>query len=275
MHKFVALMRRYCHDYTNRQDFAACDTIMVPQYTLHMGTYHLTGRDSAYKPATSRQFQQFPGLCLTINAVVTNGDRLCLRFSEHGASLRHAGALAAWSGIGLYKWDGERLTENFVEQDYYSRRGQLASGAALPVEAPAIAPWDTQPSAPNHAAEQCVRELLERGDLMKTTGVVFDDEWTGAVRQRVIEPTGAQIDDLFSAGNQVAFHTALTGLVAEDFAVGDAAAGGGAAGLGAEAAIPGQEVVLHMSGLVTLRDGQIVSGRVIRDRLGLYRRLTG
>ena len=123
MHKFVALMRRYCHDYTNRQDFAACDTIMVPQYTLHMGTHHLTGRDSAYKPATSRQFQQFPGLCLTINEVVTNGDRLCLRFSEHGASMRHAGALAAWSGIGLYKWDGERLTENFVEQDYYSRRG--------------------------------------------------------------------------------------------------------------------------------------------------------
>ena len=27
MHKFVALMHRYCHDYTNRQDFAACDTI--------------------------------------------------------------------------------------------------------------------------------------------------------------------------------------------------------------------------------------------------------
>ena len=50
---------------------------------------------------------------------------------------------------------------------------------------------------------------------------------------------------------------------AADFAAGDAAAA------------RGQEAVLHMSGLVTLRDGQIVSGRVIRDRLGLYRRLTG
>ncbi len=30
-----------------------------------------------------------------------------------------------------------------------------------------------------------------------------------------------------------------------------------------------------MSGLVTLQEGRIVSGRVIRDRLGLYRRLTG
>lgn len=263
MHKFVALMRRYCHDYTNRQDFTACDTIMVPQYTLHMGTYHLTGRDSAYKPATSRQFQQFPGLCLTVNELVTNGDRLCLRFSEHGASVRHAGALAAWGGIGLYKWDGERLTENFVEQDYYSRRAQLASGAALPVETSAIAPWDAQPAPADPSAEAIVRELLEEGDLTQTRGVVFDDEWTGAVRQRVIEPTGAQIDDLFSAGSQVAFHAALRGRVADDFAIGDVAAA------------RGQDAVLHMSGLVTLRDGQIVSGRVIRDRLGLYRRLTG
>ncbi len=254
MHPFVALMRRYCHDYTNRQDFAACDTIMVPEYTLHMGTHHLSGRDSQYKPATTRQFQQFPGLCLTVNEVVTNGERLCLRFSEHGASVRHNGARASWSGIGLYKWNGERLTENFVEQDYYSRRGQLAKGVALPVEASAIAPWDTTPSAPNREAEQVVRELLLRGDLMATDGVVFDDEWTGATRQRVIEPRGALIDDLFSAGDQVAFHAGLNGRVTRDFVPG------------------GADVVLHMSGLLTVQDGHVVSGRVIRDRLGLYRR---
>ncbi|MES1263355.1 MAG: nuclear transport factor 2 family protein, partial [Peristeroidobacter soli] len=160
MHPFVALMRRYCYDYTNRQDFDACDTIMVPEYTLHMGTHELRGRDTQYKPATSKQFQQFPGLCLTINELVTNGERLCLRFAEHGASLRHAGARAAWSGIGLYKWDGTRLTENFVEQDYYSRRTQLADGAALPVETSAIAPWDTEPAAPNVPAEELVRRFL-------------------------------------------------------------------------------------------------------------------
>lgn len=261
MHKFVALMRRYCHDYTNRQDFVACDTIMVPDYTLHMGTHVLSGRDSQYKPATSKQFQQFPGLCLTINEVVTNGDRLCLRFSEHGASVRHSGATAAWSGIGLYKWDGERLTENFVEQDYYSRRGQLAQGIPLPVETSAVAPWDAQPTGADPAAERIVRELLQSGDLTRIEGVVFDDEWTGAPRPRVIEPRGALIDDLFSAGNQVAFHAGLTGRLAADFQFGDAAR-------------REQEVVLHMSGLLTLEKGRIVGGRVVRDRLGLYRRLT-
>jgi len=261
MHKFVALMRRYCHDYTNRQDFAACDTIMVPDYTLHMGTHVLKGRDTQYKPATSKQFQQFPGLCLTINEVVTCGDRLCLRFSEHGASVRHSGAVAAWGGIGLYKWDGERLTENFVEQDYYSRRGQLARGVPLPVETSALAPWDTQPAPANPSAEQIVGTALQQNDLTQIEGVVFDDEWTGAPRQRVIEARSAVIDDLFSAGDQVAFHAAVMGRPADDFPAGDATR-------------RNQDSVLHMSGLVTLENGRIVRGRVIRDRLGLYRRLT-
>ena len=96
MDKFVALMRRYCYDYTNCQDFAACDSIMVPGYTLHMGTHDLMGRDEFYKPATQKQFDQFPGLVLTINEIITNGDRLCLRFSEHGASVRHG----LWRALG-------------------------------------------------------------------------------------------------------------------------------------------------------------------------------
>jgi len=187
---FVALMRRYCVDYTARHDLSVCDQIMSPGYTLHMGGHDVAGRDKAYKPAAAAQFGQFPGLMLTVNQIACSGDRLVLSFTEHGASSRH-GAVAAWAGIGLYRWDGERLIENFVEQDYYSRRAQLAGGTALPVEASAIAPWDTQPAAADSHAERIVRELLERGDLMQTEGVVFDDEWTGAPRQRVIEPTGA------------------------------------------------------------------------------------
>lgn len=258
MNKFVALMRRYVYDYTNRHDFAACDEIMVPGYTLHMGTYDLTGRDSHYKPATDKQFQQFPGLSLTVNEIVTNGARLSLRFSEHGASTRHNGALASWGGIGLYKWDGERLTENYVEQDYYSRREQLASGQPKPIESPALAPWDTSPQPENSAAERVVREVLTRGDLTATPGIVFDDAWTGAPLQKVLQPDGAVIDDFFSAGDQVAFRITQSGRVLADFA--------------AEPRV-GQLAFLHMTGIVTVRDGQIVGGRVIRDRLGLYRRL--
>ena len=262
MNKFVALMHRYCFDYTNAQNFAVCDEVMVPGYTLHMGAHSLSGRDEQYKPATRKQFEQFPGLCLTVNGIVTNDQRLVLHFSEHGASTRHNGARAAWSGIGLYKWDGGRLTENFVEQDYYSRRQQLSTGKAKPVETPAIAPWDTQAQPSNPSAESVLSAVLETGDLSAITALVFDDEWAGSARQRILQPTSTQIDDIFSAGDQVAFRATQSGRLLEDFTHGDAS-------------LEGREVLLYMTGLVTVRGGEVVSGRVIRDRLGLQRRLRG
>lgn len=263
MHKFVALMRRYTHAYTNLQNFAACDDIMVPGYTLHMGTYDLSGRDSHYKPATQRQFDQFPGLCLTINEIVTNGDRLCMRFSEHGASVRHNGARAVWSGIGLYKWDGERLLENFVEQDYWGRRLQLVSGRPGAVEAPAIAPWDTEPQPANEENEAVVRSLLESGGLADAPGVAFDDRWhpdSATPATRVIEPGNVAFNDLFSAGDRVAFHITQHGRLLADFSHG-------------RADRVGETVMLHMVGLLRVENGAVVSGRVVRDRIGLYRRL--
>jgi len=258
--KFVALMRRYCYDYTNCQDFAACDSIMVPGYTLHMGTHDLMGRDEFYKPATQKQFDQFPGLVLTINEIITNGDRLCLRFSEHGASVRHRLRRAAWGGIGLYKWDGERLLENYVEQDYYSRRLQLASGQPIQVENPAIAPWDTEPEAANETAEALVRDALSTGTLLKSPGVQFDDGGAAGAIQQILAPTQVRINDLFSAGDRVAFHIVQSGHLMADFAPG-------------HTDLVGTEVLLHMAGVVTVRNGEVTAGRIIRDRLGLKRRL--
>ena len=260
MDKFVALMRRYCYDYTNRQDFAACDSIMVPGYTLHMGTHDLTGRDEVYKPATQKQFSQFPGLVLTINEIMTNGDRLCLVFSEHGASVRHELRQAAWGGIGLYKWDGDRLLENYVEQDYYSRRLQLASGQSVPVENPAIAPWDTEPEPANETAEAMVRDALSTGTLLKSSGIRFDDGGAAGAIQRILAPTLVHINDMFSAGDRVAFHIAQSGYLMADFASG-------------HPGLVGTEVLLHMAGVVTVRNGEVTAGRIIRDRLGLKRRL--
>jgi hypothetical protein len=248
---FVALMRRYCIDYTARHDLSVCDDIMAPGYTLHMGTYDLTGRDEAYKPAAAAQFRQFPGLCLTVNEIICSGDRLALRFTEHGASARHDGARAAWGGIGLYRWDGRWLLENHVEQDYLARRRQLAGGGPDPVEPPAVAPWDTRSAPPDPAAEEIVRAWLAAGDL---GGVTADD---GRPPHRPLAVTRTDVGVLFSAGPRVAFHAAQHGrLTGED----PGFAGGG-------------EAMLHLAGVVRVEGGQVAGGRVISDRLGLLRRV--
>lgn len=260
MSEFVALMRRYVNDYTNRQCLEVCDEIMHPEYTLRMGEHVLSGRDELYKPAAAKQFQQFPGLCLTVNHIITNGERLLMQFSEHGASLAHDGAGAAWGGIGLYRWDGARLRENYVEQDYFSRKHQLASKQPLAVERPALAPWDTLVAAPDPALEQWARALLGRGKLDVLPAQAFDDHWSGAPVQDVLEGDHAHIDDLFSAGEYIAFRLTQSGRVSADFVANDPA-------------LSGRKAVLHMTGWMQVREGKIVQARVIRDRLGLLRRL--
>jgi hypothetical protein len=248
---FVALMRRYCIDYTARHDLSVCDDIMVPGYTLHMGVHRLAGRDKAYKPAAAAQFRQFPGLCLTVNEIICSGDRLALRFTEHGASVRHDGARAAWGGVGLYRWDGQRLLENHVEQDYFGRRRQLAGDGPDPVEPPAVAPWDTRSVRADLAAEAVVRGWLAAGDL---TGVIVDD---GHPAHRLVAAGRTDISVLFSAGPRVAFHAVRHGpLIGED----PRFTGDG-------------EAMLHLAGVVRVAGGQVAGGRVITDRLGLLRRL--
>lgn len=255
---FVALMRRYVNDYTNRHDVTVCPEIMEPGYTLRMGPHEVAGRDEQYIPASRRQFTQYPGLCLTVHEIHTNGDRLVMRFSEHGRSAK-TGVCAVWAGIGLYRWNGRKLVENFVEQDYLSRRRQLASGIPDAVDPPALAPWDTRAEPADPAAEAVVRQWIHSGGATgRPSPVRFDD---GAGDAPLVSGSSAVVDDLFSAGEHVAFRLTVTGRYA--------------GGLGAQAgdAAPGHPATLHLVGAVRVERGRVVGGWIVRDRLGLARAL--
>ncbi|MEV5848565.1 nuclear transport factor 2 family protein [Streptomyces sp. NPDC051985] len=255
MEPFVALIRRYVVDYTNRHDTGVCPDLMVPGYTLRMGPHVLAGRDELYIPAARRQFTQFPGLCLTVHEIVTDGDRLAMRFSEHGASARHAGARASWQGIGLYRWNGRQLIENAVEQDYQARRRQLSEGTPDPVGAPAVAPWETTAQPADPVAEQVVRDWIAAGTPGSSVRV---DDGDTAVLQTDVSST---VDDLFSAGPSVAFRVTLTGRYA-----------GGLDGV--DRALAGNPSTLHMVGIVRVDGGRVTQGQIVRGRLDMARGLT-
>lgn len=266
MEPFVALMRRYVNDYTNRHDTSVCAAIMEPGYVLHMGPHLVEGRDEVYIPAAQKQFTQFPGLCLTVHEIVTDGERLAMRFSEHGRSVRHDGRGAAWSGLGLYRWNGRKLVENFVEQDYLTRRRQLSSGVPDAVGAPALAPWDTGAEPPDPNAEAVVRRWIDAG--LPGGDVTLDD---GDATPLLHDATSdvatsdvatSDVDSLFSAGKHVAFRLSRHGRYA--------------GGLGADAgiddaALTGAAATLHLVGLVTVEHGRVSGGHIVRDRLGLAR----
>ena len=191
-----------------------------------------------------------------MHEVVTNGERLALRFSEHGASVRHGGALAVWGGIGLYAWNGRRLTTNRVEQDYLARRRQLADGVPDVAPPPALAPWDTVARPPDPAVERAARAWAQ-ARAPAVGDVVLDD---GRDPAALVEPETVVVDDLFTAGDRAAVHVTVQG-----------AFRGGLPGSDEHVGAP---ATLHAAALVTVAGGQVVAGHVVRDRLGLSRALT-
>ncbi|MBY8825634.1 nuclear transport factor 2 family protein [Sphingomonas colocasiae] len=255
-HRFLQIMKRYCIDYVNVGDQAVTRDLMVEDYVLHMGAYEVVGRDTAYFDATASLMAQYPGLMLTLHEIATSGERLMMRFSEHGRRAKD-GAFCAWGGIALYRWNGDKLVHCSVEQDYWSRRRQIETGRVDPIDAPAPAPWrvDPQPASPD--AEAVVRAWLIGGGLAITPAVRCDDTWATGQSMRALDQERIDILDIFSAGEKVAFRVEQHGRVADDFAIGK----------------QGQGASLHATGIVHVRDGRVHAGRAIRNRFDMGKRL--
>lgn len=259
LHPLAALLRRYSFGYTAAHDFSACADIMVEDYLLRMGEHEVRGRDTAYIPATAKQYRQFPGLGFTVHELLLGEDRAALHFTEHGRSLL-CGTEASWTGLSLYRWDGTRLTECRVEQDYYGRRTQLSAGVPNPVPTPGLDPW-TGPGAPaDPAAEAVLREWLDAaGPLCAPAGRV-DDEHSAPARRPLLDQPRITVLDLFTAGSRGAFHLRASGAYA-----------GGLADLDGYLDRP---VTLYVTGMATVRGGEPTDIRVVTDRLAAERRLT-
>jgi predicted ester cyclase len=261
LHPLAALLRRYAFAYTATHDFDVCDHIMVDDYVLRMGPHVIRGRDAAYKPATAAQYRQFPGLGFTIHDLLLNGDRAALCFSEHGRSAR-TGTGAVWRGISMYRWDGSRLVECRVEQDYLGRRRQLDSGVPDPLPSPAVDPWTAGATESDAAVEAAARAWLEGGALLSAAGAVLDTEDVGHASARcLLDAEDIEILDLLSAGPRIAFHLVVRGQYSD--------------GLPRAAEHVGARAELFVCGMGRVAGSEVEDVRAVSDRLGLERRLRG
>jgi predicted ester cyclase len=257
IHPILKIMRTYAFAYTANHDFDVLPTIMVDAYELRMGRHRIVGRDTDYRAATERQFNQFPGLGFTVHEVVSNGERIALRFSEHGRSnVRDADAV--WGGISMYHWDASRLTSCLVEQDYFARRRQLESGVANPLESPAIDPWNVavEPSSTLH--EAVVREWALGGGIDLCATGTLDDEWSAPAQRYRLDVRETVFNDIFSAGSRVAFHVTQSGTLKDD----------GLGGPHTSSAV----VTRHAAGIADVHV-DVVKARIITDRLEIRRQL--
>ena len=260
----LALTRRWAVNWLSGQDSSQLVDLLADDYELRIGSLALHGRPS-YADAVLGQFAQFPGLGLTVHDVITDGERVAVRFTEHGASSAHGGRVSAWGGIALHRVVDGRISSTFAEEDYAARRRQLAAGVVDGVEPPHPSPWDVTPEGPDEHVEETVRQWLHEqwlheqwldgqleaagGPVAVGGGVLIDDQIHGQPVDRIISPEALVVDELFSAGRRAAFHVTQTGRGVLDAAV----------------------VRLGIAGMVSVEAGAVVDGRLVRDRLGALR----
>lgn len=261
MEPFVSLMRRYCIDYTNVHDQSVCDEIMSPEYRITISGRTM-GMDE-YHEAVTAAFRRYPTLMLTVHELVLSGDRLAMRFSEHGAAADEPDNVAVWPGISLYRWDGSRLLECRVEQDFLTRDEQTADGRTAPLEPAHPDPWATTRDAPSDpTVEATVRSWLDGlasdpAAALSAPGV----ELLGSDRaEPLLRDLSVRIDDLFSAGPRFAAAVTLEGAYA-----------GGIEALGDEHLDVRAELPLTLIGEVS--EGGLSGARIVRDRWGFVRRV--
>lgn len=258
MEPLVLLLRRFAVDFLTGHNLQVCREIMSAQYVLTIGGIELRGRDDTYLPATLEQLSQFPGLALTVHDVVLAPNHAALRFSEHGASMRHGGAVAAWSGIVLFESDGRVLVSARAEEDYYGRRRQLATGRCARLEPPHPAPWDLPVVPPDPSTTSIVRDWLRSGCALDKRPALDGHEHLREP-SRLLDVEDIQINDLFSAGSRAAFHASYRGRYR--------------GGLQAGASSVKNPASLHVAGIADVRDGRVLTWRVVCDRAGLQRAL--
>lgn len=257
----VQLARRWVVDYFNGQSDEAAREFILPEYALEIGDYLFDGRDTQWLPAVRQQFNQFPGMGMTVHQVVAGSgdkaDRVAVWFSEHGAAGGPGGKAAAWSGVGLYRARGDKLVGCCAQEDYFTRSRQLRAGTTDAVDPPAAAPWDTLPLGSNPEAEAVVCAWLAHAWPQPLAAVWVDDEHiTGEHLQFQVEAT--EVVDMFSSGPDVAFHVRQRGRY-----------------LGGLPGVPARDRVelLNVNGILRVEGGAVRAGRVIRDRGGLKGRL--
>lgn len=250
----LSLLRRWVVEYFNGHNADAARQFIASDYALSIGDVVFAGRDDAWLPAVDVQIKAYPGLGMTVHQTLTGDGWAAVWFSEHGET---EGIAAVWSGVGIYRADDKVLTGCVAQEDYMTRRRQLKSGVADAVDPPAVAPWDTQPKPANPEAEVVVRDWLAGGWPCAETAVRCDDDHiTGTPLEFDVAET--QVGELLSSGDHVAFNVRQIGTYR--------------GGLPAPAAGPRAET-LDCNGLVRVENGSVVSGRVIRDRMGVWARM--
>ncbi len=156
MEPIVRHLRRYCSEYVGRQNTDALDDLLVDDYVLKIGGSDYLGPD-AFKAAAKGVFSQFPTVDVAMHEIVVDGDRVGALFTERSSLSAKPDRSAIWEVVTLFRWNGEKFTTCWVEQDFYGRRQQLRSGTPADHALSGADPWMAQTTPQDDGAADAAR----------------------------------------------------------------------------------------------------------------------
>jgi steroid delta-isomerase-like uncharacterized protein len=131
-----ALVRRHIEDGFNRGDWTVCQATLADDYTAFYGANGKAnvGRDE-YVKACRFLRNSFPGVNITIEDLVVEGDKVVMRYTERGTLTGRAflgiepeGQAYAKPGTTVYRAVDGRLAESWGVEDtlgWFRQLGQM------------------------------------------------------------------------------------------------------------------------------------------------------
>lgn len=114
----------------NEQNLASLDELMTPNFALHMNTKHVRGWE-ANKQVLKSEFKAFPDLHVTVEDVVAEGDKVCVRLVETAThageyrGLNPTGNKLSYAVVAIWRVVEGKIVEGWIAYDQMDFLKQL------------------------------------------------------------------------------------------------------------------------------------------------------
>ncbi len=125
------VVRRWYDDYVNRHDLGVLDELLTQDFVNHVPSNAPGNGKAELGMADGLLFAAFPDLRLTIEDMITDGDKIVVRYSAlgtHQGSFYGAaptGKTLTSSGIDVFRCVNGKVAERWLEADFLGFLQQL------------------------------------------------------------------------------------------------------------------------------------------------------
>lgn len=131
----MAIVRRYAEEALGKGNVAVSDELLAPDYVHHALMPGITPDREGRKQLASMIYAAFPGLHLTLEHAVAEGDRVAVRWTCSGPhkgeymGVAPTGKQVTWTGMSIHRVKGGKIVESWDQVD---NRGVMRQLGGVP-----------------------------------------------------------------------------------------------------------------------------------------------